>query len=242
MKFFDLFPRTAYDAKNGLYSNLDNVTNIFFRLRILREVLSNNASYYEYIVKNTDTPEILAFNVYGDAQAHWVILMANEILDPQYDWPLNERNFKKYIIKKYGSVETAQTTWHHYEKVITREESFTGIKTETRFIINQSNVANSMATTVPYDTYDSLEEQSFEAFNMGFTTSNTTNSQVNSGRTVIQITSRDRISNYDWELEQNEKKRTIKIIKPEFYPRIIQEFDNYTNNARNPFERKLFVD
>jgi hypothetical protein len=238
--FFDLFPRVAYDAQNGLYSNLDNVTNIFFRLRILREVLSNNSSYYEYIIKNTDTPEILAFNVYGDSQAHWVILMANEILDPQYDWPLNERNFTKYIIKKYGTVEQAKTTYHHYEKVITREESFTGITTETRFVINQSNVANEMVTGAPYDTYDSLEEQSFETFNMGFTTSNTTNSQANTGRTVIQITSKDRISNYDWEIEENEKKRTIKVIKPEFYSRIILEFDNITENARNPFVRRVF--
>jgi hypothetical protein len=229
MAYFDLFPRTPYDINNGRISEYQGVTNIFFRVRVIREVLQNITAYYEHTISDGDTPEILAEKVYRDAEAYWVILLANEIVDPQYEWPLDSRSFRKYIVNKYGSISNAKTTYHHYEKVITREESFTGIVTETRFIVNESDVSVSQ-NNVPswYESYDSLPEtQSVETIDMG------------GGRTVIQITKRNRVSNFDWELSQNEKRRLIKVIKPEYYPQIVEEFRALTNDSRPSFFRRL---
>ena len=228
--YFGYFPTLAYDIQGKRLSSYSLVTNIFFRLRVIREVLVNISSYYEYLIKDDDTPEILAEKIYKDAEAHWLILLANNIVDPQYDWPLNGRDFQKYIINKYGSVANAKTTYHHYEKVITREESLSGIITENRFIINQSNSAISMAdTTVPYDTYNSLPEtQDVDTINMG------------NGKTVIEIINRAAITNYDYENDLNEKKRNIKIIKPEYYSQIVREFDELTKTKlRNRYIRRL---
>ena len=133
-KYFTFFPSIAYDIAGKRRSNYQTVTNIFFRLRIIRSVLSNFSSYYEYLISDSDTPEILADKVYGDSEAHWIILLANDMVDPQYDWPLNTRDFTNYIIKKYGSIENAQTTYHHYEKVIRREEQLSGIIVEERYV------------------------------------------------------------------------------------------------------------
>lgn len=239
MPYFELFPRLAYRTDDKLYGDLQNVTNIFFRVRVLREILQNVSAYYEHTIADGDTPEILAEKLYRDAGAYWIILLANEIIDPQYEWPLDARSFRKYIVKKYGSISNAKTTYHHYEKVITRTESLSGLTTESRFQINQSNVVSTIVT-VPYDSYDSLPEtQLVETFDMGFTTSNTTNTLVDAGRTVTQITKRNRVSNYDWEMEQNENRRLIKIIKPEYYPAIMDEFRNLSTVARAPFLRRL---
>lgn len=229
-QFFEKFPKIPYDIQGKRLTSYSLVTNVFFRLRVVRTVLGNIAAYYEYLVKDDDTPEILAEKVYGAAEAHWLILLANDIVDPQYDWPLNSRDFQKYLIKKYGSISNAKTTYHHYEKVVTREESLSGVITENRFVINQSNVAISMAdTTVPYDTYNSLPEtQDVDTINMG------------NGKTVIEITNRAAITNYDYENDLNEKKRNIKIIKPEYYAQIIREFDALTKtNERIPYLRRL---
>ena len=298
-KYFDSFPRIAYNLGSKQYSNFQNVTNIFFRIGVVRDILTNVSSYYEYLVKETDTPDILAFNVYGDSEAHWLILLTNQILDPQYDWPLNSRDFNNHIISKYGSVETAKTTYHHYEKVIIREDALSGTVTETRFIVNESaltdvsltisNILGSFDTgqtvyvgdsletstfsgvisnynsmtrvitlnnafsgrmpnlgeivvsdesgaigtiiaTTPeskYESYESLpEEQYVETFNIN-------------GRTVIQTTRRNAVSNYDYEVDLNEQRRSIKIIKPEYYTRIVNEFEALTENADAPFIRRL---
>lgn len=225
-KFFDLFPKIGYDIDGRRYTNLQITTNIFFRLGVIQSVMSNISSYYEYLIKDSDKPEDLAFNVYGDAEAHWIILLANNIIDPQHDWPLDTRSFGQYIIKKYGSIEAAKTTVHHYEKITTRLESFSGVLTETRTQINESRLTDN---PVPFfETYDDLPKSpSTTVYNLG------------GGRTVSETVYAAPVYIYDWEDQRNENKRAIKIIKPEYYPQIMNEFSNLTNFASTPFLRRL---
>ena len=224
--FLDAFPKVLYDIEKRQYSNYESVTNLLFRFSIIKSVLNNISAYYYYIIKDSDTPEILAEATYNDSEAYWIILYANDIYDPQYDWPMNDRVFGKYIIGKYGSIANAKTTIHHYEKVITREESLSGIITENRFVVNYDKLTTN-TPDVPYDYYLNLPAiQSVETINMN-------------GQTVTEIIRRDSISNYDYELQQNENKRTVKIIKPEYYGQIMNEFNNLTNNRRNPTVRRL---
>ena len=227
-KYFDKIPKILYDIDGKQLTTYQNVTNVFFRVRIIWNVLENISAYYDYLVKDDDTPEILAEKLYGDPEAHWIILMANQIVDAQYDWPLNNDDFNKYIINKYGSIQNSKTAIHHYEKVITRQNSIAGSITETRFVVNQDQLTvNDM--TVPYDTYDSLPEtQEVDEYNLG------------NQETVEQIIRRDAISCYDYEDQINENRRAIKIIKPEYYAQIIREFDTLTKiKDRVPYLRRL---
>ena len=225
--FFNSFPKILYDIQGKRISNYDLTTNIFFRTRIIRSVLNNISAYYEHLISDFDTPEILADKVYNDSSAYWIILMANDILDPQYDWPLNTTNFNKYITKKYGSMANAKTQIHHYEKVVVREEALTGIVTETRFTVNQSKLTNN-TLDVPYDYYENLPEtQEVNTYNL------------QDGRTVTEIIRRDAITCYDYENDLNERKRAIKIIKPQYYPQIMEEFRKLTKIDETPYIRKL---
>lgn len=142
--FFENFPKIQYDIQGKRRTNYDITTNIFFRIQFIRSILANISAYYEYLIKDDDTPEILAEKIYNDPEAHWIILLANDIVDPQYDWPLNTNDFKKYIINKYGSVENAKTTYHHYEKVIERIETLSDTLTETRFHIDYDIKTNTI--------------------------------------------------------------------------------------------------
>lgn len=120
-RFLDKFPQVPYDINGGSYSNYERVTDITFRYSIVKDTLDNTAAYYEYVIKEDETPEILADRVYNDPQAYWIILYANNIYDPQYDWPMNSNTFEKYIIKKYGSITNAKSQIHHYEKLTARQ-------------------------------------------------------------------------------------------------------------------------
>lgn len=224
--FLDAFPRIQYDINRKYYSEYNTVTNLLFRFTVIKDVLSHISSYYEYTITDADKPEILAEKIYNDPEAYWIILYANDIYDPQYDWPLDSRSFGKYIINKYGSIATAKTTIHHYEKVIQREESLSGIITETRLQVNYDKLTDN-DLDIPYDYYLNLPlTQSVETVNMN-------------GRTVTEIIYRAEVTNYDYEEELNEKRRNIKIIKPEYYSQIIAEFNRLTKNALNPNLRKL---
>ena len=227
MPYFNKFPKILYDIEGKQLTQYNLVTNIFFRMRFMQSVLGNISSYYEYVIRDYQTPEIIAEQIYGNPEAHWIILLANNIVDPQYDWPLNDNDFNNYIIGKYGSVETAQETTHHYEKVFERTESLSGITTTNRYLINQTQLTAN-TPSVPYDSYASLPAtQQFRTINMG------------NGKAVQEVTYRNSVSCYDYELALNEAKRNIKIIKPEYYGSIVNEFNNFTKSNSPAYIRKL---
>lgn len=148
-RFFDKFPIVRYTIDRQLFSEYDDVTNVLFRIGIIKNVLENNINaYYYYAITDEDRPEILAEKVYGDAEAHWIILYANNIYDPYYDWPMDSRTFEKYLIDKYGSIEWAMTNYHHYEKVVTRENPAAQITMTTIFEINEKKLTNDALTIV----------------------------------------------------------------------------------------------
>lgn len=147
--FFDKFPLVRYTVDKQPLGELDTVRNVLFRIGIIKDVMDVNVnSYYYYDIKDSDRPETLAERIYGSAEAHWIILYANNIYDPYYDWPMDNRTFDKYITDKYGSVEWAKTNWHHYEKVITRENPSAQVVNTTRFEVNDTKLTDGILTII----------------------------------------------------------------------------------------------
>jgi hypothetical protein len=252
--FFDYFPKIKYDIRNQTFSEYEEVTNIFHRLGYIKEVLNNAASYVVYEIEEQDTPEIVAEKFYNDAGAGWMVLYANQIIDPQFDWPLNEKAFRKYIIEKYGSIETSKITYHHYEKVT--ERTIGDITTVTRSIIGKERYTQNNLT-VPYEYYtpfESIETETtradvttYKADNVSAVTADADNDVVVNdqgplatytsykaynidGETLIENIYGAAISNYDYEYNLNESKRTIKVVKAEYYSQIMEEFRTKTKS------------
>jgi hypothetical protein len=224
--FLDAFPRIQYDIVRARFSNFETVTDIFFRVSVLKSVLNNISTYYDYEIRDGDTPEILADKIYGNPEAYWIITYSNDIYDRNYDWPLDYRSFENYIVNKYGSVANAQGSIHHYEKVIQRTESLSGITTEKRIIVDYDKKSDN-TPDVPYDYYLNLPEtQSVEVINMD-------------SQTVTEVISRNAVTNFDYEVEENDSKRIIKIIKSVYYKTILDEFSVLTDNRTNPFLRTV---
>lgn len=226
-RFFDKFKTILYDINGKDVSSYELVTNIFFRFKIIQNVLDNISAYYEYTIQDGDTPEILADKVYGDPEAHWVILLANNIVDAQHDWPLDYKSFNQYITKKYDLISIAKTQIHHYEKIVERTESTSGITTETRFVVDLRKITET-EDDVPYDYYENIPEDGlYETVDMG------------DGKTVQVRTYRNAVSNYDWELDLNERKRNIKIIKAEYWPYIREEFNKLSSTTKPSYIRRV---
>lgn len=151
--FFDKFPLVTYTVDKKLLNEYNVVTNVLFRIGLIKDAMENNINaYYYYIIRDGDRPEILAEQIYGNAEAHWMILYANNIYDPYYDWPMDDRTFEKYIIKKYGSLQWAKTNYHHYEKVVTRENPSAQVVTTTRFEVNEKKLTDGIITIIDAET------------------------------------------------------------------------------------------
>ena len=138
MAYFKYFPIIPYDireTKNDV--NIQFITNILKRVRKKLEII-NTAFFEQYFVREGDTPESLAHQVYGDSTLHWIILYGNYMTNPYYDWPLGYRDLQKFINKKYG-VDNVNAT-HHYEDADKYEVDSTasGATAITNFIYEET--------------------------------------------------------------------------------------------------------
>ena len=250
--YFDFFPKIKYDINRNQFPVQETVTDIFYRLGMIRNTVAQTSSYYVYDIEDGDTPEILAGKFYDDAGAGWIILYANYIIDPQWEWPLTDEQFNKYIIGKYGSIENAATKVHHFEKVIERYNSSTDTTTIDRYVINAERLTGNIidipfnyfypyaissestvdSTDVRVDTVNNLINIDFD---FGDKTGSLPDTQsivtINMGdHTVIEKTYKTVVYSYDYEMNLNDAKRSIKIIKKDFYNTIMNEFKIFASN------------
>ena len=108
--FFSKFPLLAYTLDNT--STYQLVPDILRRVKFSDQLKNNDAFFDKYDVRDGETPEILADKFYGDSNFHWIILMANDIIDPRFDWPMNFNMLNEYCKGKYGENEVYRV--HHY--------------------------------------------------------------------------------------------------------------------------------
>ena len=107
--FFTKFPKLAYDISGN--KNYKLVTDILRRVKIKSAIKDNASLFDQYDVRNGETPEQIAYKIYGDAKYHWLILLMNDITDRYYDWPLGDYDFEVYVTNKYSNPGAV----HHYE-------------------------------------------------------------------------------------------------------------------------------
>ena len=111
--YFENFPTIFYrfvDPVTGV-EDLRVVTDITQNVRLIKTVLENVTLYDEYDVRDGETPEIIATNVYGSPFYHWVILLCNQQFHWVDDWPLSSTQLMDFIKAKY----TNPYGIHHYE-------------------------------------------------------------------------------------------------------------------------------
>ena len=144
--YFRNLPRVGYDINGTGKDSFVSVTNIMKRVKFKPAVLEDISNYYPYFVKEGERPDIISQVEYGNVGYACLILLVNDIFDPNFDWPLNSQVFEKFIINKYGSVTTAISGIKHYYQIIRAEVPRTGTSEripEVKFAVDET-------------TYDSL--------------------------------------------------------------------------------------
>lgn len=204
-RYFSYFPKTLYSV--GEDTNYDTATKITTRFAFEQSFKNNTSVFYEYDIQEGDTPEIIADKFYDNPERHWIVLLLNDIVDAQHDWPLDQRTLEKSINEKYisfanVSIGQTGTTWakqnyHSYYQVITKTTT-----TKAKSVIKLSIDANTYANVT----------SSLETLTLG------------DGEVITIETTKERQSYYHYEVEQNEAKRKIKLLKPDFITAVENEF------------------
>jgi len=139
--YFRNLPRVGYDINGTGKDSFLSVTNIMKRVKFKPSVLEDISNYYPYFIKEGERPDIIAHAQYGNIGYAYLIMLVNDIQDPNFDWPLSSQIFEKYIINKYGSVTIAIAGVKNYYQIIRAEVARTGTSErvpEVKFAVDET--------------------------------------------------------------------------------------------------------
>ena len=163
-------------TKDGQFiSNYTQVKNFFKKGKIREDLFQDLTVFEKYNVKGDDRPDNVANEIYGDPNLDWVVLLSNNIVNVQSEWPLSQADFYVYITNKYDSEETLYSGIHHYES--TQTSGDTKVKIE---VFNE----------VDSDAYTGLTP----------------------------------ITNREYEEQQQDQRRKIRLLDPSFVEQFIDEY------------------
>jgi len=199
-------PSTYFSKFTPLvYPNRDNsvkvVSDIFFRVQFALEAKADASLYYDYEIKDSDNPEILAYKYYGSPSYHWIILLANDMLDPLWDWPMSPKVFDTYLVNKYGDNINGV---HHYEtlKLVAPDTSYGYTAGDT---ILEAGIICDSEFTYSYGTGGDAHD-------------------------FTSVEARTKVLNYEYEFKLNEAKRKIRLLDNKYLSEFIKNFDRLIND------------
>jgi hypothetical protein len=242
--YFSYFPSFNYVSRTSTRASNDEyiaVKNIFKRPKLRGDLKNVFTAFADYVIAEDMRPDEVSSSIYGDPRYDWVVLIANDITNYRSQWPLNSTSFEKYILEKYGSYEALEEI-HHYETKLFRDEYERlvlppGLKVDSNFTMKYLQTTPSRTYEVDYGVVDSQTN---------FTTDNAGTVRDVNGK-ILQNTEVIGVTNYQYEVNINDGKRRIKVVKAEFLDTIISDMrrimtykkstqfiSNYLKQAYNP--------
>lgn len=203
--YFRKLPSFEYVSRlpNAKISDYIEVKNLFKRGKIRPDIFENVAFFEKYKIIGDDRPDNVAYEVYNDSTLDWIILLSNNIMNVQTEWPLTQTSFDSHLREKYGvGLTTEEEIYyniysgaHHYETV--------EIKNSQDVIIIPKGLEVPFDYALGWSYYDEFTE-----------------SQNLISNATITIT------NYEYEEKIENKKRNIYILKPRYLNIILDDIEN----------------
>lgn len=105
-RYFRNLPNFEYISRiNERKTNKDFITvkNLFRRPIIREDLFTDFMSFTKYRIVGDERPDEVAYDVYGESDLDWVVLLSNNIINIRDEWPLNQHDYRNYLIEKYGN-------------------------------------------------------------------------------------------------------------------------------------------
>ena len=110
---FEYVSRTT-DSQN--ISEYKTVKNLFKKGKLREDIFGDLSFFTKYKIVGDDRPDNVAFEIYSDETLDWLVLLCNNILNVQTEWPLSQQSFQNFLLSKYGSEDNLLEI-HHYETI-----------------------------------------------------------------------------------------------------------------------------
>jgi len=187
--FFSLTPNVLYDEKPISYpfsaSDFVIAKNFFRRYKINDDLFSYAVLFKQYTINDGERPDTLAKKAYGNEFYDWVILLTNNMVNAQYDWPMSNYTLNKTLESEF---DDPYGTIRHYETYEIAQYP-AGLHVDAQFY-NSTHKINVNGTY-----------------------------QIKNGNEICRP-----VTIAEYYTEENEKKRKIYLLKPEYFRSFVDDF------------------
>lgn len=201
--FFNKIPNIEYDQKPLSFPISDSqyvlAKNFFKSFKVSDTAFSSTIYFNKYTILDGERPDLLAEKFYGNPGYDWVILVTNNIINPLFDYPLENIRLYDFVSKIYDDPDAV----HHYETL--QVTNFLGEEVLKAGLI----VDETYATTA--HTFPNRNNNSTGA--TGYFT-----------KEGSEITTS--VTNYEYEKNLNDQKREIYILRREFLSRFVSKSES----------------
>ena len=99
MAYFKYFPNVY--VRNRTFQNGNHpyelTKNIFRRIKIKEKIVGKLLGFTQYSIKEGERPDMVAKKVYGDSGLDWVVLLCNNIINVNEEWPVTRDRCILYV-------------------------------------------------------------------------------------------------------------------------------------------------
>lgn len=96
--YFKNFPNIEYRFSD---IRTINMVDIFRSVKFTKKTLDSVEIFETFTLTDGDTPERVADQVYGDVRLYWLVLLANDIINPTTEWPNSTRTEGELFSQNY---------------------------------------------------------------------------------------------------------------------------------------------
>ena len=207
--YFKRIPNIDYVSRlpNAKIGDYMKVKNLFKRGHLRDDIFQDLAVFTKYKVSGDDRPDNVAYDFYDDSNLDWLVLVSNNIINIQSEWPMSQQSFDNYLINKYTQSGDSETDTydriyngvHHYETI--------QIKNSNDVEMLAEGLTVSPEYTLSYydwlvDGYVTLSKADNEEYNTSLLTP---------------------ITNYEYEAKIEDDKRNIFLLKPIYVSLVLDD-------------------
>ena len=153
--YFKKIPDFEYVSRlpDAKISDYIRVKNLFKKGYLKEDIFQDLTLFTKYQVQGNERPDNVAYKVYNDPSLDWIVLLSNNIINIQTEWPMQQYELDRYLLDKYESYEKLNEI-HHYETIEITNSN--GVK-----IVEEGLTVDSDFSVTFYDwMIDSLETKS----------------------------------------------------------------------------------
>ena len=211
MGYFGELPNILYQSpllhKNST-TDFIVIKNIFRRSKLFDFLQGNVTLFNKYVINDGDRPDTIAEKLYGDSELDYIIVLVAGITNITHEWPLQDYQIYDYTLNKYGS-EAKMNDIHHYETFEIKDSQNRTIL-PAKLIVDKDFKMDGSALRFPTNRFTLISQQGNQLLD------------DKDEYTVATDNIARPVTNYEFEIQANEDKRDINVLRESY----IQTFIN----------------